>query len=189
MISRTRQLWIPALAFAATTGLSAVLAEEHAGARKTVFGDWTVVIAPLNVSADAPAEDEADLPEVAPQAAVEAEGEPAREHAGPAGDRLRMASLYGQIYESIPFQRSPHEVNPAYRHDATMEILFGELRPTVIHRHAPPNYDPPSGTIDFATRVPYGQRYYPSAVVHPFGFYPSRSWYRWHSFHFPLRPW
>ena len=39
-----------------------------------------------------------------------------------------------EIYRSIPFSRSAYIANPAYRHDATMEILFGKMRPTVIHR-------------------------------------------------------
>lgn len=41
---------------------------------------------------------------------------------------------YRRIYESIPYRRSEYLANPSYRHDATMELLFGELRPTVIHR-------------------------------------------------------
>jgi len=41
---------------------------------------------------------------------------------------------YQRIYASIPFSRAEFEANPSYRHDATMEILFGKLRPTTIVR-------------------------------------------------------
>lgn len=53
---------------------------------------------------------------------------------------------YQEVYNSIPYRRSEHLANPSYRHDATMEILFGQLRPTVIHRtqpSAPPVTAPP----------------------------------------------
>ncbi len=42
---------------------------------------------------------------------------------------------YAAIYHSIPFSRVEYAANPSYRHDATMEILFGKLRPTTIHKH------------------------------------------------------
>lgn len=42
--------------------------------------------------------------------------------------------LYSQVYDAIPFSRAEYEANPSYRHDATMEFLFGQMRPTVIHR-------------------------------------------------------
>ncbi len=38
---------------------------------------------------------------------------------------------YRRIYNAIPFVRSEYEANPSYRHEATMEILFGQLRPQV----------------------------------------------------------
>ncbi len=41
---------------------------------------------------------------------------------------------YRAIYESLPFRRSEYNANPSYRHEATMELLLGQLRPTVIHR-------------------------------------------------------
>jgi hypothetical protein len=42
---------------------------------------------------------------------------------------------YLRVYTSIPFLRSEYIANPSYRHEATMEILFGQLRPTVVHKH------------------------------------------------------
>ncbi len=42
---------------------------------------------------------------------------------------------YSQVYKSIPFIRSEYMANPSYRHDATMEIMFGKLRPMSINRY------------------------------------------------------
>ncbi len=44
---------------------------------------------------------------------------------------------YLAVYQSIPFIRSEYIANPSYRHDTTMEILFGQLRPAVIHKNPP----------------------------------------------------
>lgn len=45
---------------------------------------------------------------------------------------------YQQVYDSIPFSRAEYLANPAFRHEATMEILFGEMRPTVVHKQDTP---------------------------------------------------
>jgi hypothetical protein len=46
---------------------------------------------------------------------------------------------YWRIYTSLPFVRSEYDANPSYRHEATMEILFGQMRPTVnVKQQAPP---------------------------------------------------
>ena len=42
---------------------------------------------------------------------------------------------YLHVYTSIPFLRSEYIANPSYRHEATMEFLFGKLRPMVVHKH------------------------------------------------------
>lgn len=36
---------------------------------------------------------------------------------------------YTDIYRSIPYSKTEYYANPSYRHDSTMEILFGQLRP------------------------------------------------------------
>lgn len=41
---------------------------------------------------------------------------------------------YRELYDSIPFSRAEYDANPSYRHDATLELLFGQLRPTVVQR-------------------------------------------------------
>ena len=55
----------------------------------------------------------------------------------PAGrvDPQDLSQRYSEVYRSIPFNRSEYNANPSYIHDATMEFLFGQMRPTVIHRN------------------------------------------------------
>lgn len=45
---------------------------------------------------------------------------------------------YDHVYHSIPFIRSEYIANPAYRHEATMEFLFGKLRPMVVNKNPQP---------------------------------------------------
>ena len=45
---------------------------------------------------------------------------------------------YEDVYRSIPYNYTEYLANPGYRHDATMEILFGEMRPTTIVREYQP---------------------------------------------------
>ena len=54
------------------------------------------------------------------------------------GDQPKLSDRYQAIYQSIPFRRSEYLANPSYRHDTTVEILFGQMRQTVIHRHDTP---------------------------------------------------
>lgn len=56
---------------------------------------------------------------------------------------------YDDVYQSIPYSFSEYLANPSYRHDSTMEILFGQLRPTTIHRYAAPQ------TVPQAEWTPY----------------------------------
>lgn len=39
---------------------------------------------------------------------------------------------YRRVYASIPFSRTEYDANPGYRHEATMELLLGELRPRIV---------------------------------------------------------
>jgi hypothetical protein len=51
---------------------------------------------------------------------------------------------YAAAYRSIPFNRAEYDANPSYRHDAAMELLFGQMRPTTIVKQMPaPNTDQP----------------------------------------------
>ncbi len=85
------------------------------------------------------------------------------------------AGDYEQIYNSIPYSRAEYLANPAYRHEATMEILFGTLRPTVIHKQdkpkrvynqprinqATPRTSPPPMPFGYGGYGGYGYGYYP----------------------------
>lgn len=63
-------------------------------------------------------------PEVA-AGIVAAEAKPAL----PAG--INPAS-YTEVYNSIPFRRSEYLANPSYRHDATIELMLGQIRQKTV---------------------------------------------------------
>jgi hypothetical protein len=87
-------------------------------------------------------------------------------------------AAYWCVYRTIPFLRTEYLANPSYRHEATMEFLFGQLRPTVIHKNqaagpvAPPVRPAvvPPWTYDiYLGQIPtFVQRYRPPAI--PFGY-------------------
>lgn len=73
-----------------------------------------------------------------------------------------MASRYLEVYASIPFFRSEYVANPSYRHEATMEILFGQLRPTVVHKYQPRAADYVTPDINYVQPYSFyrhGRRY------------------------------
>lgn len=43
-------------------------------------------------------------------------------------------AAYAEVYNSIPFSRTEYQANREYRHEATLEILFGQMRPKTIVR-------------------------------------------------------
>jgi len=73
---------------------------------------------------------------------------------------------YVGAYASIPFSRAEYEANRSYRHEAAMEILFGKLRPMVIHKYAPQSRSP---------QFSFGN----------YGRYPFRGGYRNYNFYYP----
>lgn len=70
---------------------------------------------------------------------------------------LRDARTYREIYESIPFSRAEYDANPAYRHQATMELMLGQLHPIIVAPAAPPQ-PPQNVTIRFLPIVRSGYR-------------------------------
>jgi hypothetical protein len=53
--------------------------------------------------------------------------------------RIELAKrTYAEVYNSIPFSRTEYLANQDYRHEATLEILFGQLRPKTVVRSAAP---------------------------------------------------
>lgn len=74
-------------------------------------------------------------------ASTATEGTPAvvsANHAEAAFPPGLTASSYAEVYNSIPFRRSEYLANPNYRHEATIEILIGQLRPKTVLMHASP---------------------------------------------------
>src|SRR5205823_3447861 len=47
---------------------------------------------------------------------------------------IPQTAMYRDVYASIPFNRAEYNAYPSYRHDATMEFLFNQMRPTMIQR-------------------------------------------------------
>ncbi|MFN9720064.1 MAG: hypothetical protein ACK58L_15305 [Planctomycetota bacterium] len=95
---------------------------------------------------------------------------------GPAAATTRInPSEYQRVYNSIPFNRAEYNVNPSYRHDATMEILTGTARHQTIVQHNHEHKQP-------VKRIPAPEL--PSRVIQPYyGFgiprvYPY--WFRGH---------
>lgn len=74
------------------------------------------------------------LPVIVPGECFDKEGVVSVEPPAGRVDPRYMSQMYYEIYKSIPFIRAEYNANPSYIHDSTMEILFGQMRPTVIHR-------------------------------------------------------
>ena len=92
-------------------------------------------------------------------ASAKASNQPAAktDHSESASARKDSRS-YREIYNSIPFSRSEYDANPAYRHQATMEIMLGQLHPIIV---APPQQETKQEiTIRFLPVVRPGYRPY-----------------------------
>lgn len=48
------------------------------------------------------------------------------------------AMTYVEAYNAVPFSRAEYEANPSYRHEAAMELMFRQLRPTTILKQYTP---------------------------------------------------
>ncbi|MBI1347306.1 hypothetical protein GC163_13585 [bacterium] len=80
------------------------------------------------------------------------------------------AGRYAEIYASIPFSRTEYDINPSYRHDATMELLLGQPRPR-------PPVQQTSVNVDVSSGGGWGWPYYRT----PYGY----GWPRFHSNFYP----
>lgn len=83
---------------------------------------------------------------------------------------------YDEIYDGIPYSYAEYLANPGYRHEATLEILFGQMRPMTVHKH----YQPAVATTpEWTPYQPYlyakWDYYQTSTLLHP-RFYSPR-WY------------
>ena len=88
-----------------------------------------------------------------------------------------VSESYKKIYNSIPYSRAEYLANPAYRHEATMELMFGELRPTTVHKHDTPRriYNLPPSNADGVRQVaqPTPWNWYGPGYS-PVGYFPAR---------------
>jgi hypothetical protein len=94
-----------------------------------------------------------------PQAEIVVEEEPAEEHgiAIVPNRKLRLSGLsYRQVYDSIPYSRTEYLANPAYRHEATMELLTGIPRQKVVHSNYEPKLNTPIEPQPQFLYNPYG---------------------------------
>ena len=145
-------------------------------------GTWKLEIAPSESA-------KGSLILLASQPEFDAEGavpEP-REPAAPADEYEEEPAIrpavgvdpagYWAVYRTIPFIRTEYEANPSYRHEATMEFMFGQVRPTVVHKHVKagpvrppaPRLVPPWVYDRYLGQIPtFVQRYFPPAI--PFGY-------------------
>lgn len=86
------------------------------------------------------------------------------------------ATSYIEVYQSIPFRRSEYLANPNYRHEATMELLLGQLRSkTIVTATAAPNATccTPRATTLVGFFNPWGAKNY---YYHHSYSRPSSSW-------------
>ncbi len=121
---------------------------------------------------------------------------------GQPGFRPAVAD-YKTVYNAIPYSRAEYLANPGYRHEATMEFLFGEMRPTTIHKQDTPRriYNLPPLHEGPLPRAHAGLSGWHSPFYNPTSPYwwTSNSTYRrsptiygplFHYYHRPLiRPW
>lgn len=68
---------------------------------------------------------------------------------------------YADVYNSVPFSQAEYLANPGYRHEATMEILFNQLRPkTVVSHYEPQTIPSPPFTLYQPYRYSQTELYY-----------------------------
>ena len=151
------------------------------------FDGWVVTVTPgASKTVSRPAAGKASSPEVVPasfQAAPPAPAEFPEMPPAPVSAPQPATTADVQYFPPGPEGRSPavkpdarvstakyeevyeYDANPSYRHDATMEFLFGQMRPTVIQRST--------------TRVDVNM---PEALAYPGMGYP-------HLYNLPYFPW
>lgn len=84
---------------------------------------------------------------------------------------------YEDVYASIPYRRAEYLANPGYRHEATLEVMFGQLRPkTVVSQYQP-------RTVPLPPFAPYKPYRYSQTELNYLFFRPMGMPYPWN---FPL---
>ena len=148
-LKRVSQMAILAGVALSTLAAAAAQANDQNPAADAADGEWKIVITPR------------------PKRST---GQPDKENP------LAVAGSYGEVYRSIPFSRTEYLANPSFRHEAAMEILFGELRPMTIYKNVPP---PAQAGAAFNYVTPYRYSHGRRRASYNF-FYPFPSGYRWY---------
>ena len=115
----------PAPAPAPTAATEVVPAREASIVPSLSPTPETIPPAPVPSSATKPVCENCGLPTITPKR---------RDHDEVPPVVVPQTANYRDIYFSIPFIRAEYDANPSYRHDATMEFMFNQMRPTVIQR-------------------------------------------------------
>jgi len=77
------------------------------------------------------------------------------------GATRKDSRSYREIYNSIPFRRAEYDANPAYRHQATLEIMLGQLHPIIVAPAVlPPQETRRDITVRFLPSIRPGYRPY-----------------------------
>ncbi|MCA9098719.1 MAG: hypothetical protein KDA36_10040 [Planctomycetaceae bacterium] len=156
MVSRIRFVAPCAVLVSLVAGHSAI-ASDFAPSRPIIDSSWEIFVeTPATTTAETiaqndagpqlvnvestPATEEAPAPEsvTVPQADAAPLAGEAVEVGSSAAPQIIPAVSYIEAYNSVPFSRTEYEANPGYRHEAAMEIMFRQLRPTTIVKQYTP---------------------------------------------------
>ncbi len=156
MVSRIRFV-APCAVLVSLVAVRSAIASDFAPSRPIIDSSWEILVeTPSTKTAETiaqndagpqlvnvettPATEQPPAPESvkAPQAdAAPLTGETVKV-GGSSAPQIIPAVSYIEAYNSVPFSRTEYEANPGYRHDAAMEIMFRQLRPTTIVRQYTP---------------------------------------------------
>ncbi len=93
----------------------------------------------------------------------------------PAAPEQRNIDLtaYERVYNSIPFRRSEYNANRDYRHEATMELLLGQLRTKTITQIS--NHQSQVGGGGWGgSRLPWNNNYYYGSLYYDYRYSTPR---------------
>lgn len=123
---------VPDAAAKAATAVEAVPAKSVLS-QGVADGDWVIVIRPNVWDAGY-----ASVSEPTPVAVTSAPVVSASTISAPCCGPVRLS--YADALAEIGFSRAEYEANPAYRHEAAMELMFGQLRPTTVVKQTVPYF-------------------------------------------------
>lgn len=172
-----RRTWlsVTAMAIVALSGSAgSLLAQEEEDVKKV---DMPQIVIAQPASPEAP-----PMPTSIIGTPVDADGNPIADCMPIIQPRQIDVATYRATYDAIPFSRTEYDANPSYRHDTAMEIMFGKMRPTTIHRYQHNTRPATQASPWWANAQPYWRNYGNSRIrlgVFYRSRYPSflRRWY------------